>query len=125
MVRRPPRSTRTDTLFPYTTLFRSIATQARSSTVSGGLRRGIGLRWLDSTTGTTIRDTRASSRNGCWITSRYGGSPPFRVPWQNGRGSGREKGGTEGENWVVGRLLKKKNNKQIIYKKKMITSPIE
>src|SRR3546814_16656154 len=26
MIRRPPRSTRTDTLFPYTTLFRSIAT---------------------------------------------------------------------------------------------------
>src|SRR3546814_2191156 len=24
MIRRPPRSTRTDTLFPYTTLFRSI-----------------------------------------------------------------------------------------------------
>src|SRR3546814_1807667 len=26
MIRRPPRSTRTDTLFPYTTLFRSIET---------------------------------------------------------------------------------------------------
>src|SRR3546814_11312643 len=26
MIRRPPRSTRTDTLFPYTTLFRSIST---------------------------------------------------------------------------------------------------
>src|SRR3546814_5014030 len=26
MIRRPPRSTRTDTLFPYTTLFRSIDT---------------------------------------------------------------------------------------------------
>src|SRR3546814_12010723 len=25
MLRRPPRSTRTDTLFPYTTLFRSLA----------------------------------------------------------------------------------------------------
>src|SRR3546814_7941792 len=25
MIRRPPRSTRTDTLFPYTTLFRSLA----------------------------------------------------------------------------------------------------
>src|SRR3546814_8083072 len=25
LIRRPPRSTRTDTLFPYTTLFRSIA----------------------------------------------------------------------------------------------------
>src|SRR3546814_18657030 len=27
MIRRPPRSTRTDTLFPYTTLFRSVANQ--------------------------------------------------------------------------------------------------
>src|SRR3546814_9840223 len=27
MIRRPPRSTRTDTLFPYTTLFRSLASQ--------------------------------------------------------------------------------------------------
>src|SRR3546814_3829383 len=26
MIRRPPRSTRTDTLFPYTTLFRSVIT---------------------------------------------------------------------------------------------------
>src|SRR3546814_4194503 len=29
MIRRPPRSTRTDTLFPYTTLFRSRCRQAR------------------------------------------------------------------------------------------------
>src|SRR3546814_2010376 len=29
MLRRPPRSTRTDTLFPYTTLFRSDAAAAR------------------------------------------------------------------------------------------------
>src|SRR3546814_4200710 len=28
MIRRPPRSTRTDTLFPYTTLFRSMAIDA-------------------------------------------------------------------------------------------------
>src|SRR3546814_1794708 len=28
MIRRPPRSTRTDTLFPYTTLFRSSSAQA-------------------------------------------------------------------------------------------------
>src|SRR3546814_4648242 len=27
MIRRPPRSTRTDTLFPYTTLFRSVVPQ--------------------------------------------------------------------------------------------------
>src|SRR3546814_16668891 len=29
MIRRPPRSTRTDTLFPYTTLFRSISETAK------------------------------------------------------------------------------------------------
>src|SRR3546814_6068743 len=29
MIRRPPRSTRTDTLFPYTTLFRSCAAAGR------------------------------------------------------------------------------------------------
>src|SRR3546814_4925495 len=32
MIRRPPRSTRTDTLFPYTTLFRSLAAQSYNST---------------------------------------------------------------------------------------------
>src|SRR3546814_8564971 len=31
MIRRPPRSTRTDTLFPYTTLFRSPAWMVASS----------------------------------------------------------------------------------------------
>src|SRR3546814_3896393 len=30
MIRRPPRSTRTDTLFPYTTLFRSIGDECFS-----------------------------------------------------------------------------------------------
>src|SRR3546814_5508269 len=31
MIRRPPRSTRTDTLFPYTTLFRSLLAWAHTS----------------------------------------------------------------------------------------------
>src|SRR3546814_4274182 len=31
MIRRPPRSTRTDTLFPYTTLFRSATTKRRAA----------------------------------------------------------------------------------------------
>src|SRR3546814_4228525 len=30
MIRRPPRSTRTDTLFPYTTLFRSLIGEEQS-----------------------------------------------------------------------------------------------
>src|SRR3546814_19343045 len=40
MIRRPPRSTRTDTLFPYTTLFRSQKTYVQSgkayTSVCGG-----------------------------------------------------------------------------------------
>src|SRR3546814_4424042 len=31
MIRRPPRSTRTDTLFPYTTLFRSLCRRHRGT----------------------------------------------------------------------------------------------
>src|SRR3546814_7135613 len=33
MIRRPPRSTRTDTLFPYTTLFRSLVRNSASANV--------------------------------------------------------------------------------------------
>src|SRR3546814_2382426 len=33
MIRRPPRSTRTDTLFPYTTLFRSSTIRSRTQCV--------------------------------------------------------------------------------------------
>src|SRR3546814_9214723 len=45
MIRRPPRSTRTDTLFPYTTLFRSSCARSRclsSWTSSVGQRPLIG-----------------------------------------------------------------------------------
>src|SRR3546814_15172759 len=40
MIRRPPRSTRTDTLFPYTTLFRSTRVRARVR----GRVQGVGFR---------------------------------------------------------------------------------
>src|SRR3546814_5316531 len=42
MIRRPPRSTRTDTLFPYTTLFRSDAGVARLR-VAAARRRSTGI----------------------------------------------------------------------------------
>src|SRR3546814_9768193 len=38
MIRRPPRSTRTDTLFPYTTLFRSPPTAAASAAAAARAR---------------------------------------------------------------------------------------
>src|SRR3546814_5878858 len=37
MIRRPPRSTRTDTLFPYTTLFRSVVQVGGNHLLSGGV----------------------------------------------------------------------------------------
>src|SRR3546814_8096843 len=37
MIRRPPRSTRTDTLFPYTTLFRSQDVIERFAAIAGRL----------------------------------------------------------------------------------------
>src|SRR3546814_13617699 len=37
MIRRPPRSTRTDTLFPYTTLFRSARTVLFASLLGAGV----------------------------------------------------------------------------------------
>src|SRR3546814_2078415 len=39
MIRRPPRSTRTDTLFPYTTLFRSETKMPKMKTKSGVKKR--------------------------------------------------------------------------------------
>src|SRR3546814_11586860 len=51
MIRRPPRSTRTDTLFPYTTLFRSIgelerrraAIDAEIAQIEGGPAQDAGI----------------------------------------------------------------------------------
>src|SRR3546814_7646267 len=43
MIRRPPRSTRTDTLFPYTTLFRSARVSAADLRAFLAHRRGQGL----------------------------------------------------------------------------------
>src|SRR3546814_2860873 len=42
MIRRPPRSTRTDTLFPYTTLFRSpLRVLGDPGVVGGGVEREV------------------------------------------------------------------------------------
>src|SRR3546814_9309629 len=45
MIRRPPRSTRTDTLFPYTTLFRS---QRLSESFETALKLGDGMAQVQS-----------------------------------------------------------------------------
>src|SRR3546814_3471682 len=57
MIRRPPRSTRTDTLFPYTTLFRSFS-EAQRNAHSGSTCARIGGWAIDS-------GARCSSAQGC------------------------------------------------------------
>src|SRR3546814_7856824 len=42
MLRRPPRSTRPDTLFPYTTLFRSLLPASAASALAAGFRQVAG-----------------------------------------------------------------------------------
>src|SRR3546814_2056553 len=75
MIRRPPRSTRTDTLFPYTTLFRSepVLETAQASQVVAAMQskvpKGSSVvattpRWRTSATRTRIKpSTDAASRS--------------------------------------------------------------
>src|SRR3546814_19946642 len=46
MIRRTPRSTRTDTLFPYTTLFRSVAVLEHAPVIGGTSARSSGTVWV-------------------------------------------------------------------------------
>src|SRR3546814_2194028 len=57
MIRRPPRSTRTDTLFPYTTLFRSGGLQLVCR-IEANRRRKLPQRGLLSTDRPTLRPSR-------------------------------------------------------------------
>src|SRR3546814_17192124 len=59
MIRRPPRSTRTDTLFPYTTLFRSFSSSATRFS-SSSTRAGVA----------SIRCQTAHCRNAATTLSR-------------------------------------------------------
>src|SRR3546814_17315125 len=82
MIRRPPRSTRTDTLFPYTTLFRSpnlgsCPGGTRPGVISKGIELEAGLFPTDDvavTAGFTHADTEYRSRLG-----GSGGRPPHNA----------------------------------------------
>src|SRR3546814_7370780 len=67
MIRRPPISTRTDTLFPYTTLFRSRRRRRQGRDVRGDRHR----------IGPVPRRRRVvdAGRQYPWLARRYGGDP--------------------------------------------------
>src|SRR3546814_15463251 len=75
MIRRPPRSTRTDTLFPYTTLFRSRAIEAIPAlnkpdlfACGGGVRNAFLMRRLAARLPKIhVRDTSALGVDPAWV----------------------------------------------------------
>src|SRR3546814_13906506 len=75
MIRRPPRSTRTDTLFPYTTLFRS--PEHQRFVHSGPLV--LGAAPLKSQTSTADRDRTVSRRSKPSSRTTLNGKQPY--PW--------------------------------------------
>src|SRR3546814_9861735 len=91
MIRRPPRSTRTDTLFPYTTLFRSKEGDNSWPSPQGGIDavetpEEAALRELHEEIGTDKAEILAKSRH--WL--RYDlPSPLVGKVWQ-GRYRGQE-----------------------------------
>src|SRR3546814_16574131 len=66
MIRRPPRSTRTDTLFPYTTLFRSVGRLCGGQGAHGALHgRGLPRNLRRAQTGQDLKDFTRPPVGGC------------------------------------------------------------
>src|SRR3546814_1907388 len=119
MIRRPPRSTRTDTLFPYTTLFRSSSCEACLH---------IGARARQSRRATRIARKRAarvretSCRMIC-ISGTTGAARDHRVECRKLRGAARGEGRSEEHTSELQSLMRisyavfcltKKNKTQIV-----------
>src|SRR3546814_18180855 len=111
MIRRPPRSTRTDTLFPYTTLFRSRRIAAKAKALSNANTfEAVALQWFELKSGWSVEKFNAwrGGRDGKWsprdsrhwvdrprsgwsvIHAGYVLRMPERDVYQLGRASGRE-----------------------------------
>src|SRR3546814_8240792 len=85
MIRRPPRSTRTDTLFPYTTLFRS-----RHSTGDGMARRRLLGGAVGSKRERQLREYRDRRRGDARRDELL---PPVQRQADGNRGAGGTRGG--------------------------------
>src|SRR3546814_2874104 len=75
MIRRPPRSTRTDTLFPYTTLFRSLVFELRRRIVEICLAARVEVVVVELAEGLVdLPHASANARLSCLFitTSRFG-----------------------------------------------------
>src|SRR3546814_7066954 len=92
MIRRPPRSTRTDTLFPYTTLFRSVGCMAdddkqghlsrRTLLIGGGAGVGLLVAWAvwPRTYAPNLTAARGEHIMGAWLKIGEDGHIVVAVP---------------------------------------------
>src|SRR3546814_5857687 len=90
MIRRPPRSTRTDTLFPYTTLFRSYSRYRRRRAAAvppaRGRQKKFGCSSEDSSDSLSLesRETNLGRRTGLKEEIRAGKTPTATcIDWQD------------------------------------------
>src|SRR3546814_2396999 len=74
MIRRPPRSTRTDTLFPYTTLFRSDSSSRLLEFGGGGALRFPVRTAVKTGTSSDYRDAWTIAYNGRWLVGVWIGN---------------------------------------------------
>src|SRR3546814_3012951 len=77
MIRRPPRSTRTDTLVPYTTLFRSLHARRFMSVKFSEARRRAFLKALQETGNQTLAAKQAKV-SGSWVQLHRSTDPEFK-----------------------------------------------
>src|SRR3546814_3815972 len=81
MIRRPPRSTRTDTLFPYTTLFRSVKAgidplEERQREAAEALAAAQAAQ-VAGVTFKTVAETYIATNEGSWRNDKH------RQQWKN------------------------------------------
>src|SRR3546814_19054139 len=95
MIRRPPRSTRTDTLFPYTTLFRSDDLAGAVAPLAGRTRGIYPAHGISSAGAHGAQNGMEMATYGCADCHQYGGgrraAPPGPIDirlLQRVRGSG-------------------------------------
>src|SRR3546814_13464579 len=75
MIRRPPRSTRTDTLFPYTTLFRAVGRELYEKFFQGYTRKQWGLDPSELDKAVTSRVPTRTSKDDRYFTDRFQAMP--------------------------------------------------
>src|SRR3546814_19396808 len=117
MIRRPPRSTRTDTLFPYTTLFRSrLATGAKRHPQEMRARLSTTMRscarWLRESLTLSTRLRRSASRGSATIWTAEQHLPhTLERPTQDRRSVVEGKSGYVRVDLGGGGIIRQKNHK--------------